>query len=234
MSFEELIARYRDLALWRRFALLALLAIAPAAYDLWDHWEMLQEERALAAQERLAADKKFKEALKKREELPALEQALASKEAEMNEASNKLPDVLFMDQILQKTELIAQELGVSVKVFDPGEEVPSETAFKYLQVPIKLDLVGSYGQIASFFDHLVHLEILVHIENFSLRMGEAEDVSPEELKGLSDDQIQELKRAKTKIRATCDMVVFRTLTEKETLAVREATVKPAAGGKQKK
>ena len=234
MSLDELISRYRDLAFGKRLAMLTLLAVAPAVYDLWDHWAILQDERSQASTERETADKKFKDALKKREEVPELELALASKEAQMNEASKKLPDVFFMDQILQKTELIAQELGVSVKMFDPGEEIPSETAFKYLQLPIRLDLEGTYGQMSSFFDHLVHLETLVHIENFSIKVAEGEDVSPEEIKGLSDDQQQELRRAKTKIRATCDMVVFRTLTERETVAIQEATKPPVKKEGEKK
>jgi Tfp pilus assembly protein PilO len=227
MDLEDLGIRYREIRLRNRLILLCILALVPAAFDFWDRWETLDTSRNDSYIEKANQQDKLKIALEKHQKLAKLEESLVSYELQVKEATKKLPDEIFIDRILQKTELIAQELGVALKLFHPQAEIPSETAFKYLKLPIRLDLVGTYGQIASFFDHIVHLEILINIENMKIEVEENKEKGAAVQKEISG----EMERSKMRLRASCDMMVFRSLTAREAealQAIHDAARKNAA------
>lgn len=213
MDLEDLSVRYREIKLWQRLLVLTVLAVSPGAYDFWDRYETLVNDRKAAEDEKLAQEDKLKYALEKHVKLAKLEDQLIIKEKEIKEVAKKFPDEIPMDRVLQKTELIAQQLGLTLKLFKPKEEIPSETAFKYLKLPIGLQLVGTYGQIANFFDHIVHLDFLVNIENVDLAVDNPKD------EPLKDILSPEKKRSQMRLRAACDMSVFRSLTERESKAL---------------
>lgn len=219
MDIREYIDRFRAMALWKRWSMLAILAILPALYDLWDSGQILIEERDIAEQNRVAADAAFTRAKEKKAQLPKLEKELAQTQAEMASARKALPDEFYMDQILEKTSILADDSGVRLLAFDPGEGRPSNTAFKYVELPVTLDVIGSYSQIVAFYDRLVHLDLLVHVRDFHFAIHSGEKEKPDS--GLSAENQQILIRQNTKLSATCKMVLFRTLSDQEAQAIEE-------------
>lgn len=219
MDFDDIITGYQEIARWKRMTFLFCVAVIPAAYRFGDSWGQLTADREAASQERALEERKLNDSKTKSKNLPQLEATLAKTQNEFKEVSKKMPDEILMDRVLQKTELIAQELGVSMKLFTPGKEIPSETAFKYIKQPVKLELVGSFGQIASFFDHVLHFETIVHIENFVLEPNNSPTDSKEaqaEMDRYKDsDKKDEIKRSFMKLKAKCDLVLYRTMTEAE-------------------
>lgn len=211
--------------------MIAALALVPALVELYDNLDPLLEQVQVAQSGKSEAQNKFDSALKKHKALPTLEGELAKRQEEIVVASEKLPDALHMDQILQKIELIAQELGVSLRIFDPGEEIPSETAFKYLELPVKLEMVGSYGQITGFFDRISHLELIVQIRNFNMRLAPHRDTLKSSR--FTGEQMQRQRRAAAKLAASCDLVLFRSLTKGESEAVQVAIDKRKAKKKKR-
>lgn len=214
MDLEDLGTRYREVNLWKRLVFLSVVAIVSGAYDFWDRYETLVAERKAAQDEKVVQENKLKYALDKHQKLARLEEQLLLLENQMKDVSRKFPDEIPMDKVLQKTELLTQELGVSLKSFHPKQEIPSETAFKYLKLPIGLQLVGTFGQIMNFFDHVVHLNFLVNIENIDLSVDNPSDA--DKLQTMSDEK----KRSQMRLRASCDMSVFRSLNEKEAKAMQ--------------
>lgn len=216
MDFEDIISNYQELTRWKRMTFLLCVAVIPAIYRFGDNWGQVTTERENATQGRALAEMKLNDAKNKSGRLPELEAILIKIQNEFKEVSKKMPDEIFMDRVLQKTELIAQELGVAMNLFTPGKEVPSETAFKYIKQPIKIELVGTFGQIASFFDHVLHFETIVHIENFSLEpYSSTKDSKTETERYDGSDKKDEIKRALMRLKAKCDLVLYRTMTESE-------------------
>ena len=222
---EEYINRYKALKFYLRLILLVIAGFLPALYEYSDRSELLEEDLELAQSEKDAAKRAFDKAKLRKSNLPKLEEQLAHTESQLEEASKRLPDNFVMDKILQKTAMIAQELGVKLILFDPQDAIPSNTAFRYAKLPIKLELVGTYAQVATFFDRIVHLELLAHIQNF--RMGAVEEADANKQKNaqieseLAKDpsQLQRVRRSRTRIRVESDLIVYRTLTVSEQNAI---------------
>ncbi len=218
MDFDDLITRYKSYPAKKRMLALAVIAVLPALSDFATRWSDLDAARTQAFAERNVEDGKLKEALRKHEMLSQLGAELKDYKTKMQDASKRLPDEIYMDQILQKTELISQEIGISLKTFKPMEELASDTAFRYIMLPIQLDLLGTYGQIASFFDHVLHLETIIHIENYQLSVDSLPSDNP--IAETDPEKMEEIKRSQMRIHATCEMVVFRAQTEQESNAIQ--------------
>lgn len=219
MDLEDIGLRYKEVAIWKRIVAIIAISFLPGAYDFWDRWETLVQSKKTAQEEKVKQEEKLKEALEKHKKLAELEEVLAATEAEVKEASKKLPDEVIMDQFLQRTELIAQDLGLSLKLFQPREEIPSETEFKYMKLPVHVEMVGTFGQIASFLDRIVHLETIVHVENLDLSVNEEEKKSNQASSlaefNVVNEKAEEMKRSKIRIRASADLMIFRGLTQRE-------------------
>ena len=219
MDLDDIATRYQEIPRWKRYMTIVLVAMLPAAYEFWDRYQGLVDAQNAAITELANEVVKLKEFQAKHEALKKLDEKLAQAELEVKAASKVLPDEILMDKVLENTELIAQNVGISMKTFEPKSEIPSETAFKYLKVPIHLELVGTYGQIASFLDHVVHSETTTFVENISIAVNDAKSSSSEE-KLVLNEKMEERKRAKMRLRASFDMVLFRTMTEAEAAAVQ--------------
>lgn len=231
MDFEELIARYREISLKKRLFAIVFIALLPAANELLFNLGDLLNSINVAKMTKKSKQGVFQSYMKKKIALPKIEMQLKEREDDVDAARKKLPDVIHMDEILQKVEIIAQQLNVSMKMFKPGEEIPSETAFKFLKLPIKLELVGSYSQITMFFDKVAHLELLVRIQNFNFSLApykiDKNDLMSFEAikKDQSPETRQEYIRNNTVLRASCDLILYRTLSEKEAQAVQSVLEK---------
>lgn len=225
MALEGVKEIYRDMSIVKKAVLIIAVGSTPGACKYMDEAELLNEDLERAYNARDAAKTKFEKARKQKANLPKLEEQLAFTEAELAKASDKLPDEFAMGKILQKTAMIAQDVGIELNLFQPGQESPAGTVFKYVELPIALQMVGTYGQIATFFDRIVHLDMLVHIKDTELSVAPLE--SDEDDATANENQPKELtqreRRQNAKLTGSADMVIFRTLTQKEELAIATAT-----------
>ena len=85
---------------------------------------------------------------------------------ERNRMSSALPDTMDLDDFLQSVENAALAAGIKLVEFVPQ---PQESTDLYLRIPIKLRLIGTYGEVVSFFDALRALERIVNVENVDLK-----------------------------------------------------------------
>jgi type IV pilus assembly protein PilO len=92
------------------------------------------------------------------EALPQMKQLLDSWEKRLI-TSTDLPTLL--DSILK----LGQENGLKFNLFDPGTEVKQG---KYTMIPVRINMTGTYDQIASFMSDVANMQNLVVIGNFAL------------------------------------------------------------------
>ncbi len=212
MDLDDIGMHYREIILWKRILLLFIVAITPAAYEFYSRWPDLDTAQKLALEIQQTELKKLEDAEEKRKKITRLEEEVVGLESQLKDASKKLPDKIYIDNVLKKTELVAQELGLVLNIFHPKEEVPSETAFRFIKLPISIELVGTYAQIASFFDHMVHLDFIVEIENIDLTLVDGKDKSNAD---IDDEYVESSRRSKVRLRVSCDMMIFRMMTQQE-------------------
>ena len=88
-------------------------------------------------------------------------------QAQLNEALSELPDKKELPKLLRTVGELAREQGLEVLKFKPAPEVNKEF---YAEVPVDLNLRGSYHDVALFFDAVSNLPRIVNIDN--LKMGQ--------------------------------------------------------------
>ncbi|MFK7823514.1 MAG: type 4a pilus biogenesis protein PilO [Oligoflexales bacterium] len=239
MDLETIKTGYRQLAIIKKLVIITVIGVTPGSCKFFEEGPLLRDDLERATNSRDAAKLKFKKAAEQKENLPKLEEKLAYTEDELQKASNKLPDEFIMGKILQKTSMIAQDVGIELRLFQPGQGVPAGTVFKYVELPIALQIIGTYGQIATFFDRVVHLDLLVHVKNIELSLAGNLDASSSEKaaqqikdKDLQTEAIQRARRENAKIMGSANMIIFRTLSRQEELALEAAAQKSAKKNKK--
>jgi type IV pilus assembly protein PilO len=80
----------------------------------------------------------------------------------------QLPNKAEMGDMLVDINKAAQARGLAVELFRPGGEAPREF---YAEVPITLNLTGSYHDIGSFTGDLARLPRIVTLNDVSLTVG---------------------------------------------------------------
>lgn len=226
MDIESIVSNYKMTKFGKRALLLVFLSILPAGWVFFEDGQILQEEKDTAESAKNIAEQKFKKARKRKSNLPKLEEKLAFTVGELAKAKKKLPDEFVMEKILQNTAMIAQDIGLELRVFDPGKGRLTGGDFKYVELPINLVIFGTYGEIASFFDRIVHLELLVHLRNIKMQISnlEEEDDSTGGKK-IAADKLQKHNRDNLRLIVNTEMVVFRSPSEREESAIEAVDVK---------
>lgn len=185
----------------------------------------LHEDVDSVTMSRDSAKAKFEKAVNLKNNLPKLEQTLTNTKGELASASKKLPDNFLIENVLQKTAMIAQDVGIELRSFDPGRVAPSGSTYKYAELPISVQIFGTFSQIASFLDRIVHLELLIHIENLQLELSSLENKTPAAL-DLSNKinllAFQKRSREFSRLTGTVDIVIYRTLNHNERSAISVA------------
>jgi len=102
--------------------------------------------------------------------LPEYERQMAEKQAEFNVASKKLPETVEVPQLLSSVSEAGKDAGLTFLLFQPEKEVPKNF---YAEIPIKMELSGTYHDLGDFFDRLAQMPRIVNIKNFEAKMGQA-------------------------------------------------------------
>lgn len=92
---------------------------------------------------------------------------------EFKEALYKLPDRGEIPQLLSDISALGRESGLDVRTFEPQEEIRKEF---YAVVPVSMRVVGSFHDLARFFEKVGKMSRVVRIHDISIgdvqRVGE--------------------------------------------------------------
>ena len=86
-------------------------------------------------------------------------------DVELGKALRELPDKKEIDSLLAKVSDKARDAGLDIRLFQPRAEQRKDF---YAEVPVDIEVVGSYHQVATFFDEVGHLERVVNLDQFRL------------------------------------------------------------------
>jgi len=100
---------------------------------------------------------------------------LTDRQQSQRELNRILPLASEYPAFLSAIQNVANVAGVELAAWTPSPEVPDQF---YVRVPMKLELVGRYHQIAKFFYGVSQLDRIINLENVNLGKPErrGEDV----------------------------------------------------------
>jgi len=84
---------------------------------------------------------------------------------EQRELLKALPKRAEIPTFLASVQEQAELVGLEVLSVDIGQEAPQD---QYLRIPVKMEVRGSYHQIARFFRNVSELQRIVNVENLSI------------------------------------------------------------------
>jgi type IV pilus assembly protein PilO len=112
-------------------------------------------------------DTQLQKAKTERAKLPATEKKKKEIDAQFNEALKMLPNSKEIPSLLTKVSNLASDAQLdSFGGFTPKPEVEREF---YVEVPISIEVRGTFHNVAIFFDKVGHMERIMNIKNVSMR-----------------------------------------------------------------
>lgn len=157
--------------------------------------------------ENLRSDKANEQRLVKN--LVKVKKAVKELDQHLSKAILELPNKGEIPDLLTSISNLAKESGLDVKTFRPRPESLEDF---YAQIPVHLQVSGSYHQVASFFDEVGRMDRIVNISEIVIK-------DPSILKGST----------KADIDATCVATTFRYLEEAEKEEASQKAAKQPGG-----
>ena len=113
-----------------------------------------------------------------------------------------------------------------MSLFDPTEEVKHQQPYPFVELPIVIEVLGTFDQVAHFLDQLVHLEGTIFLRNLQINRAEARDLAAlqdgDSAGKFNSDQdkrslFQKTKDARSNMRLKThlELVVYRSMTSLE-------------------
>lgn len=146
----------------------------------------LREKKAIV--EKRAADKE------------AYENQLEELTVQLRQALRQLPDDREIPDLLSRISTIGRRIGLEIQKFLPKDEIIREY---HAEVPVQLQLRGSYHEVATFFDRLSKLSRIVYVQDIQM-------ATPVEQSG------------KVLVQVSGTLITFRFLSEEERKAAAES------------
>jgi type IV pilus assembly protein PilO len=143
---------------------LAVLVLTSVAYYVVFYGEVASAiEAAKAREQQLALE--LSEARKAEFAYQKDLAELTDRQQSQRELNRILPMQSEYPAFLSAIQNVANVAGVQLAAWTPSPEVPEQF---YVRVPMKLELVGRYHQIAKFFYGVSQLDRIINLENVNL------------------------------------------------------------------
>jgi len=112
-----------------------------------------------AREQRIAVAAVAASAPARQEEVDALDERLRA-------ALRRLPNEKEIPQLLSAISSLGRAVGLDILVFRLKPEAAQDF---YAEVPVEMQMRGSYGQVAEFFARVGHLDRIVNVSDVALR-----------------------------------------------------------------
>jgi type IV pilus assembly protein PilO len=86
-------------------------------------------------------------------------------DTELKKALAELPDEREIAQLLERVSDKARDAGLEIRTFRPRPEQKKDF---YAEVPVEIEISGTFHQVATFFDEVGNLERIVNIDQFDM------------------------------------------------------------------
>ena len=115
-------------------------------------------------------EKKLVVAKKNAADLEKFQAMMEEAEVQFKTAMKALPEKEEIPSLLTSISRSGQDVGLEFLLFEPKTEVRKEF---YAEIPVAMQVVGGYHDLAIFFDKVARLSRIVNIKNIS--MGRVKD-----------------------------------------------------------
>ena len=193
-------AKIFELPVYFRLAILlaSVAGVIFAYYSLY--FSEVQQQNSLLDEEISALEVDINKRRGIAANLGSYEKEVEKLNVELEKALQELPDKKGIEQLLARISDKARDSGLDVNLFRPEAEDLKEF---YAEVPVQLEVTGTYHQLATFFDELSNLSRIVNVRDFRFK-------NPTKIRG------------EIELNSSVRVISFRFLEEYERIAAQEA------------
>lgn len=176
--FDDLLFFYKNSVLLKRLMVCAFLGLLPGVYVYFDGIEMVEAESEAATAGEATAAAQLETVTKQIEILPSLTAQLEKTREQLKIAEARLPDKVQIDQVLRTVGVTVKPAGAEVINFTPQAQVVRGDVYKYVEVPVKIEVEAKeYAQICEWLDSVAGESKLMYLNSWSIsaRAGKPSD-----------------------------------------------------------
>lgn len=164
-SITEALRPLLPLPLWQKLLALAITFVLIIAAYLYLGWMPIQEE--ITQQEQTVKMQQVLLAKNQRlaHDLPRKQREYAELEKQLKVALNMLPKKSQIPDLLESVSWAGKDSGLEFRIFKPEAEVTKQI---YAEVPVSLDVTGSFRQLLTFLKRVGEMPRIVDIKNLTL------------------------------------------------------------------
>lgn len=162
------------LPLWQKIVALAATFVLLIAAYLYFGWlpiqDAIQSQTTQVEQQRILLKKNQRLA----QDLPRKQAEYAQLEKQLKVALNMLPKQSQIPDLLENVSWAGKDSGLDFTQFKPGGEVVKQI---YAEVPVELNVSGSYRQLLTFLKRVGEMPRIVDVKNLSLAQGKNDQLT---------------------------------------------------------
>ena len=168
------IERITKLPAVARAGILVGIGVAVAAgYFHFVYQQKSDELKQLHTQE-LELQRKLSEVRSVAANIAAFEAEIGGLEIELKTALRQLPNEKELEVLLTDISSLGKTAGVEIRSFKRNEEILHDF---YAEVPIEIELVGEFHDVAHFFDLMAKLPRIVNMGALAIRVVSEDEVA---------------------------------------------------------
>ena len=212
MDFQDLMEKVGRLPRVQRLGGVAILYVILVVIFWFLIYAPKMETLGQFQAQQVELKSKKAEVQRRAEDKEAFEKELEDLTAQLKQALRQLPDQREIPDLLSRISTVARRIGLEMRKFLPRDEFVREY---HADVPVQIEIVGSYHEVAMFFDRLSKLSRIVYVQDVEM-------TDPKESGG------------KVQLTVSGTLTTFRFLSEEERkkrLAEQEATTQ---GGRKRR
>lgn len=146
--------------------LLYLLVCAAVIVALWFLWlKSIDEEFNTARTQEQSLKEEYRKKLVQAVNLDALKKQLEQVQQYVSQLEKQLPSKAEMDALLSDINQAGLGRSLQFELFRPGQETVKEY---YVELPIRVKVIGSYHDIGLFSSDVAHLSRIVTLNDLAL------------------------------------------------------------------
>jgi type IV pilus assembly protein PilO len=161
----EIVDTFNKIPASQRWLILLLVMVVLGVLFYLFGWSSLEsdiEAGRVSEQTLVIEESDLKIKVANREESKGELEVLLARKAEVEKA---LPASAEISRLLQKIYGQAKIVGLEIVRFEPGEEKLQKL---YAEIPVSIEVHGTYDQIADFFYYVGKMERVVNIKNIAM------------------------------------------------------------------
>ncbi len=166
----NIIEKLNKVPLWQKGVGVIVLSAIITALFAFLSWAALDTEKINLEAKLVELERKYGEQKAVADNLVTFQENARKLEEDLKAALTQLPQEKEVPSLVRDIYTLGRKSGITFKTFQPQAEAAKDM---YTEIPVKLSMVGSFHEIAVFFDRIGKLTRIVNISELSLSLSSA-------------------------------------------------------------